>query len=37
MVYALNQIDTLVTVSEQDLLAICKLATGMNSPASDLD
>jgi CBS domain-containing membrane protein len=34
LVYALSQIDTLVTVSEQDLLNIYELATGRNKPAS---
>lgn len=30
LVYALSQIDTIVTVSEQDLLSIYELATGRN-------
>lgn len=33
LVYALSQIDTLVTVSEEDLLSIYELATGRNKPA----
>ena len=35
LVYALSQIDTLVTVSEQDLLNIYELATGRDKPAGD--
>lgn len=34
LVYALSQIDTLVTVSEEDLLNIYELATGRDKPAS---
>jgi len=33
LVYALSQIDTIVTVSEQDLLSIYELATGRNKTA----
>jgi CBS-domain-containing membrane protein len=32
LVYALSQIDTLVTVSEEDLLGIYELATGKDRP-----
>lgn len=34
LVYALSQIDTLVTVSEEDLLNIYELATGRDRPAN---
>lgn len=37
LVYALSQIDTLVTVSEEDLLDIYELATGRDKPASGQD
>lgn len=37
LVYALSQIDTLVTVSEEDLLSIYELATGRDKPASNKD
>jgi CBS-domain-containing membrane protein len=37
LVYALSQIDTLVTVSEEDLLNIYELATGRDKPASGQD
>ena len=37
LVYALSQIDTLVTVSEEDLLNIYALATGRDKPASSQD
>jgi CBS-domain-containing membrane protein len=37
LVYALSQIDTLVTVSEEDLLTIYELATGRDKPAGDQD
>jgi CBS-domain-containing membrane protein len=37
LVYALSQIDTLVTVSEEDLLTIYELATGRDKPASGQD
>ena len=37
LVYALSQIDTLVTVSEEDLLNIYELATGRDKPASNKD
>jgi hypothetical protein len=37
LVYALSQIDTLVTVSEEDLLNIYELATGRDKPAGAQD
>ncbi len=37
LVYALSQIDTLVTVSEEDLLDIYELATGRDKPTSHQD
>ncbi len=37
LVYALSQIDTLVTVSEKDLLSIYELATGRNHPEMNQD
>ena len=37
LVYALSQIDTLVTASEEDLLRIYELATGKNRPGADRD
>ena len=37
LVYALSQIDTLVTASEEDLLRIYELATGRNRPGANRD
>jgi CBS-domain-containing membrane protein len=37
LVYALSQIDTLVTVSEEDLLSIYELATGRDKPEVSQD
>lgn len=37
LVYALSQIDTLVTASEEDLLRIYELATGRNRPGASRD